>query len=473
MYWNLASGIDLVKSRQVLPVVVGLRRALWTLTVVLLTLWWHHNWPLPTPSGIRAAPLTFPLYTSDISVAVTLLVWCVERVLRRQPLVLGPRAVACAGVLLVVASATSIIDSLDPALSLAITAHLLLLAGFYLLCVNDPPTPAHVGWLFAALLMIQAVFGLLEEWTQSTASLCWLHSSLACPVVAAASGASIVGAADGGPWLRAYGTLGHPNVLGGMLLVYLGAVIERYLVTGRRPWLLIVAIGTVILFLSFSRAAWAGMAALVAVLLMLRAPGSAGRPRWVLAAIGLPFVLMVLAFWPIVMARVGAAPVPVDPEVRSTSERLALLRVGWAAVLERPLSGLGAGTFTAWVELLPGRPAPIEPIHNVPLLVVAETGLGGVAAWLVLAFGITRRIWRGWRSMASCEAIRTAVLIGILVASMADHYWWTLAPMRTMFVIALALFAAHRESPSADVRLASSGDVGAKPYGLFRARMVH
>jgi O-antigen ligase len=133
----------------------------------------------------------------------------------------------------------------------------------------------------------------------------------------------------------------------------------------------------------------------------------------------------------------------VDPEVRSVSERLVLLRVGFAAVQQHPLFGLGAGTFTEWVARLPGRPAPIEPIHNVPLLVVAETGLVGILAWLVLGAGIARRVWRGWRRTTSWDAVWTAVLVGILVASMADHYWWTMAPMRTMFVIALALFAAR------------------------------
>jgi O-antigen ligase len=431
---------------QILPVVVRLRRGLWTLTVCLLALWLPLHWPVLPPSGIRSLPLPFTLYASDISMAATLLVWCLERLLRRQPLVLGSRLVASAGALVIVASLFSIPGSLDPALSLAITAHLLVLGGFYLLCVNDTFTPAYIGWLFAALLLLQAVFGLLEAWTQNTAFLGALHLFGLVSFSAGMSGASIVGAADGGPWLRAYGTLVHPNVLGGMLLIYLGAVVERQLATGRRLWLLVIAVGVVILFLSFSRAAWIGMLAMAVTLSLTLAPGSAGRLRSIFAAAGLAFALMALAFWPIVLARIGAAPIPVDPEVRSVSERLVLLRVGFAAIGERPLFGLGAGTFTEWVARLPGRPAPIEPIHNVPLLVVAETGLPGILAWLGLGLAIARRVWRGWRRMARPQAVWTAVLIGVLVASMADHYWWTMAPMRTMFVIALALFASRTET---------------------------
>ncbi len=428
---------------QILPVVVRMRHALWTLTVFLSALWLLHQWPVLPPSGIRTTPLPLQLYASDLSMAATLAAWCLERMLRRQPLVLGPRLVAGSGALVIVGSAVSIPGSLDPALSLAVTVHLLVLAGFYLLCVNDPSDPAHIGWLFAALLALQAVFGLLEAWTQSTAFLGELHLFGPVLLTAAMSGASVVGAADGEPWLRAYGTLVHPNVLGGMLLIYLGAAVERQLATGRRLWLFIIAAGVVVLFLSFSRSAWIGMLAMGVTLSVTLAPGSTGRLRWVFAVAGLAFALMALAFWPIVRARIGAAPVPVAPEVRSISERLVLLRVGFAAIQERPLFGLGAGTFTEWVARLPGRPAPIEPIHNVPLLVVAETGLVGLSAWLMLGAGLACRVWRGWRRLTSWEAAWTAALIGMLVASMADHYWWTMAPMRTMFVIALALFAAR------------------------------
>jgi hypothetical protein len=85
----------------------------------------------------------------------------------------------------------------------------------------------------------------------------------------------------------------------------------------------------------------------------------------------------------------------------------------------------------------------------VPLLTVAEIGLVGIVAWLVLGFAIAGGLWRRWRRTAAREAVWTALLIGILVASMADHYWWTMAPMRTMFAIVLALFAA-RSIPRAE-----------------------
>jgi O-antigen ligase len=325
----------------------------------------------------------------------------------------------------------------------------LLLAGFYLLTVNDPPAPAHLGRLFAALLVFEAAFGLLEAWTQSTVWLGLLHIPQLALLTAAQSGASVVGTADSGPWLRASGTFPHPNVLGGMLLIYLGAVVERHLATGRRRWLLIIAAGAVILFLTFSRSAWIGAFAMMATLLVMLRPGFNHRLHWVLAAAGLAFALVALWFWPVVLARAGASPVPLDLEVRSTSERLVLLQVGLESVRQRPLLGLGAGTFTAWVAQLPGRPAPIEPVHNVPLLMIAEIGLVGILAWLVLGFAIARGMWKRWRRAATPEAVWTAVLIGMLVASMADHYWWTMAPMRTMFAIVLALFAARSIPPRA------------------------
>jgi O-antigen ligase len=259
----------------------------------------------------------------------------------------------------------------------------------------------------------------------------------------------VVGAADGMRWLRAYGTLPHPNLLGGVLAVYMGVVLERYIANGRRVCLGISAVGAATAFLTFSRGAWVGLALLGACLLLMLPRAGLRRAREVLAVAGLAFGALALGFGPIVLARVGAVPAPIKLEARSTGERLQLLRYGLQAIREHPL-GLGAGTFAEWVYRIPGQPAPFEPVHNVPMLVAAEIGIPGALAGGAL-LGLTGwRIWQRRRAMGLTEAAWAATLVSALAMGLVDHYWWTMGPMRILLVLAFGLWVRNAWPASAD-----------------------
>ncbi len=425
--------------------VAGLRRILWAAAVVALFFWWLHVYRPGTLVDAYFVYQSLLAYASDLLLVAALAVWGLERALRGQPLRWGPRSLALAGLALIAACLLSAPTSLDPPLTLAFAAHLVLLAGAYLLCVNDPPSPASMGWLSAGLLATQIVPALVQVMTQRTGWPAGLHLPWPGAIAASESGASVVGAADGMRWLRAYGTLPHPNLLGGCLLIGLGIVVERYIATGRRPWLIPAIAGTVALFLTFSRSAWVGMGVL-ATALWIALPRDA-RPRAVRAAfaMGLAFGIMALAFRPIVLARIGASPAAVTLENRSTGQRLQLLAFGLQAIREHPLAGLGAGTFVEWIYTIPGQPAPFEPVHAIPVLIVAETGLGGLLAGLALAAAVGFRLRHRRKQMLPLEATWSAILVGILAIALADHYWWTMAPMRTLFVLVLGIWVAGGE----------------------------
>ena len=59
-----------------------------------------------------------------------------------------------------------------------------------------------------------------------------------------------------------------------------------------------------------------------------------------------------------------------------------------------------------------------QPVHNVPLLLVAELGILGCLGWLNL----------GWNKIKKIKLKKTDwILVGIVVVTgMFDHYWVTL-----------------------------------------------
>ena len=106
--------------------------------------------------------------------------------------------------------------------------------------------------------------------------------------------------------------------------------------------------------------------------------------------------------WPLLRPRLGLSVEGV--EIRSVDERSGLEASARTLIGEHPWLGVGYGNFTIalWQRKPPALEAyPIyQPVHRVPLLVLAELGLPGAALWLILAVGPWVTIWRRRKSLA-------------------------------------------------------------------------
>ncbi len=428
---------------RVVAALAWLRRAGWVFTFALLALWWVYR--------VRAGAGDLPqiyfvyqsvlIYAAEAAAALTVASWLAERGLRGERLHLGPRGVAWAGAGLIAAVAVSAARSADPALTVTRALHGALLAGWYLLLVNDPPGRTLTGWVLALAVLTQSIVAAAQALTQSTAGLAGLHLPWPGTVTAATRGASVVASAEGARWLRAYGTLPHPNILGAFLLVYLSGLLAQYLADGRRRWLAGLGAGAFALALTFSRAAWLGALGMaLAVAGMARA---STRPRLKVAgavmALTALLTLAPLAGW--LAPRLGLAGPANDLERASTLERTLLIGFSLDAWRAQPLTGVGAGAFPQWAARNTGAGYPFEPVHNVPLLILAETGVVGAAAALALVGAVAGRIWRRRGRMEAAEAAWAAGLVGLLITGLFDHLWWTQPPARILAVLVLAQWA--------------------------------
>ena len=83
-------------------------------------------------------------------------------------------------------------------------------------------------------------------------------------------GASVVQLANGLRFVRAYGTLPHPNILGGFVLIALLGPITLFISKKKLnyPALFLLSLGLILLTLTFSRSAWLGMIVFVAILIL-------------------------------------------------------------------------------------------------------------------------------------------------------------------------------------------------------------
>lgn len=332
----------------------------------------------------------------------------------------------------------SILWARDWRVSLYLSAHLWVVLAL-VLSLRD----WHEAW-HAVLTGCCAALGLeifvafLQFGTQSTRLLSGLATEWPALLDASVRGASIVRLADGTSFLRAYGTTPHPNILGGFTLVLLLGPAGLFLLNERRSWplLILFAGGVGTLVLTFSRSAWLGLAA-AGLVLLWKSPHLDRKRLLILGTlIALAAALTILPLRQLVRERLSASGVPT--EEFSTTARLWLTGQAIRMIGERPLSGLGMGGFVLALADRAGPGYIIEPVHSLPLLAASELGLPGLVLVLGLALIVARSLVKARRPEA---ILAGAVLAGLGVTALLDHYWWTLAPGRVLMGVVLGLWA--------------------------------
>lgn len=313
---------------------------------------------------------------------------------------------------------------------------LLLASGVFVMArsLNDVQAHWTIRILFVGVIL-ESVLGIGQFLLQSSFVSSWLGMS---GHEAWQAGTSVL-KNETGRWLRAYGTFPHPNMLGG----YVGAVLMMVVGSGlwhseksRLWWLggsLVMLLG---LLLTFSRAAWLGVALGGLWFLnscvrwfhfqqqpSVRQDGSADTRISGVWTIGM-FVLAMLVFMGVlyetVFPRFSGS---VINEEHSVAERVQSL---WDArdVLEsgNMWLGTGAGNMTTAMQVLePERPIwSVQPTHNVWVLVWAELGLAGVMLFTAFLASVVWQVLRG-----RTRLVWVGVCLSLLPSLLVDHWLWS------------------------------------------------
>jgi len=278
--------------------------------------------------------------------------------------------------------------------------------GLVVVLVRTAPPPVQRGLLGAALLSgaLQAGIGLWQAVLRGTGP---EHFRL-----------------PGLPFYRAYGTFQQPNPFAGMMglivpvALGLGWSLWRGPKVQRLGWAQAAGLGALGvgglallgLLASWSRGAWlgAGVAGLVLLLLL------PARARHGLAVASFLALLGALAWAagvipaPIQARLAGALEeirvmdvrgVEVNPANFAVIERLAHWQAAIGMIQEHPWLGVGFGNYAAAYPAyaLIRWPNPLGHAHNIYLNAAAETGIVGLALYLLLWAAIGARTWAAWR----------------------------------------------------------------------------
>lgn len=342
---------------------------------------------VPFQSVREADPTEVKITITEVVVALAVAAFVarqliIERGSWRRARLLAPMAVFMAALLLSVFKAQNGLQSLKE-----IAKWLEFIAVYWMAWNEFRGRPRQLGLFLAALMM-----GALIE-----------------TAIGAAQVVLRLGPAEfliGGVILRAYGTFGQPNPFAGYLNLTLPVALGIALFASRRDvrlvgWVVTLAVA-VIMVTTLSRGAWLGFAvALVAM-------GIFASKRlavfiW-LGLLGVALVIFAAVFGIIpfgiserVLAAFGLAGVSLDSvtaENFSAVQRLAFWSAGFNMWDNNPLLGVGIGNYIeAYPKYAPqGWDTVLGHAHDYYLNAAAETGLIGLAAYLVLLFNAFRQV---------------------------------------------------------------------------------
>lgn len=241
-----------------------------------------------------------------------------------------------------------------------------------------------------------------------------------------ALGDAVTVGSDGVRQLRAYGSFPHPNIFGGYLAVGLLACAGLFREVKKPKYLLLIpVVFAVLLALSASRAAILGLilgmflAGLVARLQNVKL----ARILVIPIAIAVIGGAMALSF-ATPLAEIVRSGETTSVEARSIEERVEQYFDYPAALSGRWLlgNGLGAYTFAAF-DAGTCRDWDCQPIHNIPLLILAEIGLLGALVVFAWSSSIDRINFNRFPNRDALVAFAMGNVV--LVILFFDHWIWS------------------------------------------------
>jgi len=273
----------------------------------------------------------------------------------------------------------------DMDLTIIQTGNMVALFILYIIVANSIESNEDVKWLVWALLLgvlFQSVLGLYQNFTGATLGL------------------SFLGEPSQLYYERPLGTIGHPNGYGAYLSATVPLALVLLYLEGRMFYkllaIIVLCVGVLGLIFSLSRGAWLGF--LVALIFVLAFAIRKQRRNLHTALVGAGSILLILLSLILSQQDLITTRLTNAQGQESAMSRVTMARGAIAMIRDHPMLGVGSNNYTLLMpEYDPldyAREGRLVIVHNIFLLIAAETGLVGLAAFLWFLASLFIQAWR-------------------------------------------------------------------------------
>jgi putative inorganic carbon (HCO3(-)) transporter len=248
-------------------------------------------------------------------------------------------------------------------------------------------------------------------------------------------------------FMRIGGTVGSSNFAAAYLSISLASAASLLFTNLGRAykWLAVAVLGLggVALIFTFSRGGWMALALAVTVICLLvwsRRGFSLKMPIAVLLILG----MLYLPFQSVISARL------LGDDKGSAESRIPLMKLAFRIIEDNPVLGVGANNFTVVMDryLTPEfRHSFLFAVHNKYLLVLSETGIIGLLAFLAFLLDALRKGWQCWAlqdRLLSPLALGFAAGIAGHMVHMSVDVFRGRPTQQLLWLVAALLTAMHR-----------------------------
>jgi O-antigen ligase len=311
-------------------------------------------------------------------------------------------------------------------------------------------------------IMGQAWLGIWQFLAQDSFSCKWLGLAMHH---AGSLGTSVVETLAGERWLRAYGGLDHPNMLGGLLVigilltVLLLVINHKFQIPNSKQitnyklqitiYFLLLTFITA-LFFTFSRGAWAGLlVGLLAMLIIAVIRKDLLVQKKILSAVlagGIMVFVLFTQYQDLTLTRLSK---DTRLEIKSNIERVESFEMAKELIKDNWLLGVGMGNYTkaAHDQITDSQPSYFyQPVHNVFLLVLAEIGFFGLLFFLGFLLLTSYFLLKRFKENQGLNIYRFLLIAALVVMFLVDHWWWSLHFGILLFWLVMGLMTKEEKS---------------------------
>lgn len=237
--------------------------------------------------------------------------------------------------------------------------------------------------------------------------------------------------------LRPYGTFSHPNVLGGFLVLSSIFILSFKKLFNKYFLMFVLVSSTIGILISLSRAATTAWLLFLLIYFVTVIVRKYKKPKINLSFLknNLSVFLILLIFLivllnPIFLERFTLLSFSDE----SVTQRAELINSSLNMFFKNPVFGVGINNFLNNLEPNFNSPILIQPVHNIFLLTLSQTGIIGFGILVYLFF----KVFKVSTESKDRKLTGLSIIFSIIFLGLFDHYLFSIQQTQILFTILIS-----------------------------------